>query len=81
MAPLLDKALTPLLEKRHARHISVEDVRLVLSSGKVVESYPDDTPYPSCLTLGWVDTRPLHRCGVQFDCERDDCDHGVRANR
>ena len=26
----------------------------------VVEEYPDDTPYPSRLVLGWVSARPLH---------------------
>ena len=26
----------------------------------VVEEYPDDNPYPSCLLLGWIGKRPLH---------------------
>ena len=27
---------------------------------ETIESYPDDTPWPSQLTLGFVETRPLH---------------------
>jgi len=26
----------------------------------VIEEYPDDTPYPSRLILGWNGTKPLH---------------------
>lgn len=25
-----------------------------------MEDYPDDTPYPSRLVLGWSDGRPIH---------------------
>jgi hypothetical protein len=28
--------------------------------GDTIEDYPDDTPYPSRLVLGWVGARPLH---------------------
>ncbi|HEV8725662.1 MAG TPA: DUF4258 domain-containing protein [Candidatus Binatia bacterium] len=27
---------------------------------KTLEDYPDDTPYPSRLVLGWNDRRPIH---------------------
>lgn len=37
-----------------------EDVRHVLATGEVIEEYPDDTPYPSRLILGWCASRPLH---------------------
>ncbi len=43
-----------------SRHISVEDVRQVLAKGKFIKDYPDDTPYPSVLVLGWRGTQPLH---------------------
>lgn len=26
----------------------------------MIENYPDDTPYPSKLMLGWVHNRPIH---------------------
>ncbi len=42
------------------RQISEYDLRNVLATGEVIESYPDDTPYPSRLILGWNDERPLH---------------------
>ncbi|OFV93778.1 MAG: hypothetical protein A3G76_03715 [Acidobacteria bacterium RIFCSPLOWO2_12_FULL_65_11] len=42
------------------RNISVDDVLVVLNTGATIEEYPDDTPYPSRLTLGWVAERPVH---------------------
>ena len=35
------------------RSVSIEDVQDVLENGVMIESYPDDTPYPSRLLLGW----------------------------
>ena len=42
------------------RNISVADVLIAVNSGATIEDYPDDTPFPSRLTLGWVDERPVH---------------------
>lgn len=42
------------------RAVSLEDVYAVLANGETIADYPDDTPYPSRLVLGWVDQRPLH---------------------
>jgi len=42
------------------RKITGEDVRGVPANGEVIEDYPNDTPYPSRLLLGWTGTRPLH---------------------
>jgi len=42
------------------RNITKEDVDLVLSQGEVIEDYPGDFPYPSCLVLGWCGSRPIH---------------------
>jgi hypothetical protein len=42
------------------REISEEDVRQVLETGEIIESYPDDEPYPSRLVLGWSGARPMH---------------------
>ncbi|MFV9505768.1 MAG: DUF4258 domain-containing protein [Oscillochloridaceae bacterium umkhey_bin13] len=58
--------MLPLVFRAHAiqrmfeRHISVEDVRTVIMAGEVIKVYPDDTPYPSRLMLGWINGRPLH---------------------
>ena len=51
------------------RGISAEDIRQVLDSGTIIETYPDDTPYPSQLVLGWSADRPIHV--VAADNEED----------
>lgn len=48
------------LRRMFERRITVEDVRAVVTDGEVIHDYPDDTPYPSRLVLGWQDKRPLH---------------------
>lgn len=41
--------------------IRAEEVLHVLDTGEIIEEYPDDQPYPSCLILGRTVTgRPLH---------------------
>ena len=42
------------------RNVSVDDVLHVLNNGAIIESYPDDTPFPSRLSLGRAADRPLH---------------------
>ena len=42
------------------RSISFEDVRSAILSGTIIEQYPDDYPYPSCLILGYAQNGPLH---------------------
>ena len=37
-----------------------DEVRAVIGSGEVIADYPDDTPFPSCLILGFPDGRALH---------------------
>ena len=32
--------------------ISVEEILQALDSGEIIEEYPEDKPYPSCLILG-----------------------------
>jgi len=48
------------IERMFNRGISADDVRQVLTSGETIEAYPDDTPYPSELMLGWCEGRPIH---------------------
>ncbi|MBM4121748.1 MAG: DUF4258 domain-containing protein [Nitrospira sp.] len=39
----------------------MEEVLQVLNVGEIIETYPEDSPYPSCLILGrTVTERPLH---------------------
>ena len=42
------------------RQISVEKVRRVLKTGETIEKYPDDSPFPSYLVLGYCGSRPIH---------------------
>lgn len=48
------------------RMISREDVITALSNGNIIEYYPDDYPYPSCLVLGYTTNNvSLHIvCGI-----------------
>ena len=38
------------------RGIRIKDVRNAVKSGEIIEQYPDDYPYPSCLILGTSST-------------------------
>ena len=42
------------------RKIRASHIRRVLEYGEVIEDYPNDTPYPSRLILGWIDRQPIH---------------------
>jgi hypothetical protein len=48
------------IQRMYQRSISELEVRHVIATGEIIEDYPDDTPYPSRLLLGWHDNRPLH---------------------
>ena len=48
------------LQRMFGRGITDDDIQDVLQSGKTIEEYPDDRPYPSRLVLGWVGARPIH---------------------
>lgn len=41
--------------------VLIEDTSIANS-----EEYPDDTPYPSRLVLGWVGSRPLHVVAADY---------------
>ena len=45
------------LAERGIRQAAVLEV---LRAGARIEDYPEDTPYPSALFLGWVDGKLLH---------------------
>ncbi len=46
------------------RGILYEEVKAAIMSGSIIEQYPDDHPYPSCLLLHCA-PKPLHVvCGV-----------------
>ena len=41
-----------ILERILRRGISTDDVENVLINGEIIEQYPSDYPFPSCLVLG-----------------------------
>lgn len=42
------------LKRSDQREILISEVESVIQSGEIVEEYPEDTPYPSFLMLGYV---------------------------
>ena len=47
--------------KRFAeRGINVADICAAIDSGEIIEQYPDDFPFPSCLILGNSDGKIIH---------------------
>lgn len=43
------------------RNILLSDIISCINTGEIIEQYPDDYPYPSCLILGYSDQhKPLH---------------------
>ena len=51
---------THAIKRMFQRRVDEKDVRCVLETGEIIEVYPDDTPYPSRLILGWMESQPLH---------------------
>lgn len=48
------------IQRMFERGILTVDVEAALANGRIIQSYPDDTPYPSCLWLGYSGLKPLH---------------------
>ena len=50
-----------ILERLFQRNIRIDDVKAALANGEIIEQYPTDYPYPSCLVLGHTTAgNPLH---------------------
>ncbi len=39
-------------ERFHQRGIKISDIRHAVNFGEIIEQYPEDYPYPSCLICG-----------------------------
>lgn len=49
------------MESESFGRIRIDEVLETLTGGEIIEEYPDDQPYPSCLILGRTRAdRPLH---------------------
>jgi uncharacterized protein DUF4258 len=42
------------IQRMFERGIRARDVEEIVAKGEVIMDYPEDTPFPSCLTLGFV---------------------------
>jgi hypothetical protein len=64
ISELLDSG--EILISQHARvrmferNISTDDLITIISSGEIIEEYPDDEPCPSVLIMGFNDTVAYH---------------------
>ena len=48
------------IERMFQRDISENDIKKSIKHGMIVESYTDDKPYASFLSLYFIDDRPIH---------------------
>ena len=48
------------IQRMFNRGISVSEVEHTIHKGTIIEDYPDDHPYPSCLLLGGLPENTLH---------------------
>lgn len=48
-------------ERLRQRGIKQKDIKSCIMSGEIIEQYPDDFPFPSCLIFGYsIDEKVLH---------------------
>jgi hypothetical protein len=45
-----------ILTRIQQRGIKIKDIIHCITNGEIIEYYPDDYPFPSCLILGYSDT-------------------------
>jgi hypothetical protein len=62
------------VQRMFQRAIGRDEVHTVISNGETITDYPDDTPYPSRLLLGFVSeaSRPIHVV-VAWNGEENKC--------
>ncbi|MCK5562010.1 MAG: DUF4258 domain-containing protein [Thermoplasmata archaeon] len=49
------------LKRRIERKISTLEIENAILNGEIIEEYPNDTPFPSCLINGFIrDKEPIH---------------------
>ena len=59
-----------VLKRMAERSFSPETIKSVIENGRVIKDYPDDTPYPSRLILGFDAERPIHVISA-YNAEND----------
>lgn len=48
------------LQRMLERSVTRSEVKTAIQNGKIIEEYPEDYPYPSCLVAYINETKPLH---------------------
>lgn len=57
------KVTKHVTERFKERGIKLRNVRNALLNGEIIEQYPNDYPFPSCLVLNFLDGEtPIHVC-------------------
>ncbi|WP_044975723.1 DUF4258 domain-containing protein [Ruminococcus sp. HUN007] len=50
-------------ERFRQRGIKIKDIRVAIHNGEIIEQYPEDYPFPSCLIYGNdSNDNPIHVC-------------------
>jgi len=55
--------------RMRARGIYADEVKYIMLHGEIIENYPDDRPFPSCLVFGLTEKQePIHIViAIDFD--------------
>lgn len=48
------------IKRMFSRKISEPEVATAINHGTIIESYPDDNPFPSFLLLDFINGQPIH---------------------
>ena len=59
------------LSRMSQRGFEPADIHSVLENGTIIEQYPEDFPYPSCLIIALIDGRPVHVVAALNDAEQE----------
>lgn len=57
-------------DQMQERAITSKCVEYILATGEVLEDYPDDTPYPSQLLMGWYNEQCIHVVAATYQEEQ-----------
>ena len=48
------------IQRMFQRGLAITDIEVIVQTGVLIEDYPTDFPYPSCLLLGHTQAFPVH---------------------
>ncbi|MCH8021344.1 DUF4258 domain-containing protein [candidate division KSB1 bacterium] len=60
------------IQRMFEREVSKKSVSYVIINGEIIAEYPNDTPYPSYMILGFVGEQPIHVV-IAFDSKNKVC--------